>query len=201
MSSSCWRSEACACTEAKVLFAAVVQPTPTNSGRGALGLSLSAIGLQRGPLSGGVKNATLRYDLPSPAVAVRNLVSPGLAGSAGHLCMAQPRPQSLQQGLPINSQFAAQSAKERHVHRLALDGLQANRCASSCIAWQLIPDPSLAPCAGGAGPVRPPVYHHVQHAPPAGRLSLWHTGGLCVRWRRVPHLLPVAPGHPHAKHH
>ena len=32
-------------------------------------------GLQRTPLSGGVKNATLRYDLPPPTVAVRNLVS------------------------------------------------------------------------------------------------------------------------------
>lgn len=31
-------------------------------------------GLHRAPLSAGVKNATLRYDLPSPAVAVRNLV-------------------------------------------------------------------------------------------------------------------------------
>ena len=90
-------------TEAKALLAAVVQPTPTNSGRGALGLSLSAIGLQRGPLSGGVKNATLRYDLPSPAVAVRNLVSPSLANSASNLCTAQPEPQSLQQGLPISS--------------------------------------------------------------------------------------------------
>ena len=69
----------------------MVQPTPTNSGHGALNLSLSAIGLQRGPLSGGVKNATLRYDLPSPAVAVRNLVSSALASSAGNLCAAQPQ--------------------------------------------------------------------------------------------------------------
>jgi hypothetical protein len=32
-------------------------------------------GLKRVPLSGGVKNATMRYDLPPPPVAVRNLVS------------------------------------------------------------------------------------------------------------------------------
>ena len=90
--STCWALRPATITEAKALMAAVVQPTPTNSGRGALGLSLSAIGLQRGPLSGGVKNATLRYDLPSPAVAVRNLVSPDLASSAGKSSAAQPRP-------------------------------------------------------------------------------------------------------------
>ena len=192
-------------TEAKVLLAAVVQPTPTNSGRGALGLSLSAIGLQRGPLSGGVKNATLRYDLPSPAVAVRNLVSPGLASSAGNLCTEQPRPQRLQQqGLPMGSQFAAQSATESaRSLGLALDGLQATRCAPGDLPRLACSPlaPPMPPCAGGAGPVRPPVHHHVQHAPPAGRLSLWHAGGLRLRRGRVPHLLPVPPGHPHAQHH
>ena len=35
---------------------------------------MTATGLQRASLSGGVKNATQRYALPPPAVAVRNLV-------------------------------------------------------------------------------------------------------------------------------
>lgn len=124
--------------DAKQLLAAVVQPTPTNSGRGGLGVSLSAIGLQRGPLSGGVKNATLRYDLPSPAVAVRNLVSPGRASPAGKLCTAQPRPQSLQQRLPVCSQAVCEI---NAFTQLALDGFQATRCASSqlhCLAYSFL---------------------------------------------------------------
>lgn len=40
-------------------------------------------GLHRAPLSGGVKTATQRYDLPTPAVAVRNLVE---QAQFGHLC-------------------------------------------------------------------------------------------------------------------
>ena len=110
----------------------MVQPTPTNSGRGALGLSLSAIGLQRGPLSGGVKNATLRYDLPSPAVAVRNLVSPDLASSAGKPSAAQPKPQSLPQWLPMCSQFA-ESACSLSLHSTGFKQLAVHPVG--CIAW------------------------------------------------------------------
>lgn len=40
-------------------------------------------GLHRAPLSGGVKTATQRYDLPTPPVAVRNLVE---QAQFGHLC-------------------------------------------------------------------------------------------------------------------
>ncbi|MEW5299447.1 MAG: hypothetical protein WDW36_002465 [Sanguina aurantia] len=40
-------------------------------------------GLHRAPLSGGVKTATTHYDLPSPAVAVRNLLE---HARFGHLC-------------------------------------------------------------------------------------------------------------------
>jgi hypothetical protein len=40
-------------------------------------------GLRRAPLSGGVKNATQRFDLPSPCVAVRNLVE---QAQFAHLC-------------------------------------------------------------------------------------------------------------------
>jgi hypothetical protein len=37
-------------------------------------LPVKTTGLRRAPLSGGVKTATARFDLPSPPVAVRNLV-------------------------------------------------------------------------------------------------------------------------------
>jgi hypothetical protein len=40
-------------------------------------------GLRRAPLSGGVKTATQRFDLPSPSVAVRNLVE---QAQFAHLC-------------------------------------------------------------------------------------------------------------------
>ena len=40
-------------------------------------------GLRRAPLSGGVKTATQRFDLPNPAVAVRNLVE---QAQFAHLC-------------------------------------------------------------------------------------------------------------------
>lgn len=40
-------------------------------------------GLRRAPLSGGVKTATERYDLPAPSVAVRNLVE---QAQFAHLC-------------------------------------------------------------------------------------------------------------------
>lgn len=55
--------------------------------------------------------------------------------------------------------------------------------------------------AGRAGRVCAPVHHHVQHAPQACRLPLRHHSGLCIRWSRLPTLLPVPPGHPHPEHH
>lgn len=41
---------------------------------GSGGSPIRTTGLRRTPLSGGVNNASSQYDLPSPAVAVRNLV-------------------------------------------------------------------------------------------------------------------------------
>lgn len=45
--------------------------------------AIKTTGLRRAPLSGGVKNATQRFDLPSPCVAVRNLVE---QAQFAHLC-------------------------------------------------------------------------------------------------------------------
>jgi hypothetical protein len=45
--------------------------------------AVKTTGLRRAPLSGGVKNATQRFDLPSPCVAVRNLVE---QAQFAHLC-------------------------------------------------------------------------------------------------------------------
>ena len=45
--------------------------------------AVKTTGLRRAPLSGGVKNATQRFDLPSPSVAVRNLVE---QAQFAHLC-------------------------------------------------------------------------------------------------------------------
>lgn len=45
--------------------------------------AIKTTGLRRAPLSGGVKNATQRFDLPTPCVAVRNLVE---QAQFAHLC-------------------------------------------------------------------------------------------------------------------
>lgn len=45
--------------------------------------AVKTTGLRRAPLSGGVKNATQRFDLPLPCVAVRNLVE---QAQYAHLC-------------------------------------------------------------------------------------------------------------------
>jgi len=53
------------------------QPIRANHG------AVKTTGLRRAPLSGGVKTATQRFDLPNPAVAVRNLVE---QAQFAHLC-------------------------------------------------------------------------------------------------------------------
>ncbi|GAB4823563.1 hypothetical protein N2152v2_010609 [Parachlorella kessleri] len=63
-------------------------------------------GLHRAPLSAGVKNATLRYDLPSPAVAVRNLVE---QANYAHLCTIMSGMHHRRAGYPFGTlvDFAA----------------------------------------------------------------------------------------------
>jgi len=50
---------------------------------------VTTTGLQRASLSGGVKNATQRYALPPPAVAVRNLVLRCCCATSSH-CIYLP---------------------------------------------------------------------------------------------------------------
>ncbi|KAL6784740.1 CPL8 [Auxenochlorella protothecoides x Auxenochlorella symbiontica] len=71
--------------------------------------SLSSSGLQRTSLSGGVQNATLRCDLPSPAVAVRNLVE---QAQHAHLCTLMSAMHHRRAGYPFGTvvEFAADGA-------------------------------------------------------------------------------------------
>lgn len=55
--------------------AAVSAAARGRDGGGSSGSPIKTTGLRRTPLTGGVHNASQQYDLPSPAVAVRNLVS------------------------------------------------------------------------------------------------------------------------------
>lgn len=66
-------------------------------------------GLHRAPLSGGVKTATLRYDLPQPPVAVRNLVE---LARFGHLCTVMSGMHHRRAGYPFGTliDFAADGA-------------------------------------------------------------------------------------------
>lgn len=64
-----------------------VVPAAVTSRDGAAGSSGSSpirtTGLRRSPLTGGVNNASEQFDLPSPAVAVRNLVCAASCESFG----------------------------------------------------------------------------------------------------------------------
>ena len=113
------------------------------------------------PVISGVKNATLRYDLPTPAVAVRNLV-----------CM-------LVTLLPA-----------------LLDSHRGIHCASqpSTINKRLF-------VAGRIGSVCASLHHHVQYASQASRVPLWGDCRFCLRWGRLPAVLPFTLGHPHTQHH
>ncbi|KAK9816434.1 hypothetical protein WJX72_000205 [[Myrmecia] bisecta] len=70
---------------------------------------IKTTGLRRGPLTGGVKNATLRYDLPSPAVAVRNLVE---QAQFAHLCTLMSNMHHRRAGYPFGTlvDFASDGA-------------------------------------------------------------------------------------------
>ncbi|KXZ52841.1 hypothetical protein GPECTOR_8g224 [Gonium pectorale] len=57
--------------------------TPPAAGKVIMESPVKTTGLHRAPLSGGVKTATTRYELPTPPVAVRNLVE---HARFGHLC-------------------------------------------------------------------------------------------------------------------
>ncbi|KAG2453613.1 hypothetical protein HYH02_001829 [Chlamydomonas schloesseri] len=66
-------------------------------------------GLHRAPLSGGVKTATKRYELPSPPVAVRNLVE---HARFGHLCTMMSGMHHRRAGYPFGTlvDFASDGA-------------------------------------------------------------------------------------------
>ena len=73
------------------------------------GAPLSSRGLQRTTLSGGVQNATQRCELPSPAVAVRNLVE---QAQHAHLCTVMSAMHHRRRGYPFGTivEFAADGA-------------------------------------------------------------------------------------------
>ncbi|KAL6762343.1 hypothetical protein V8C86DRAFT_2520386 [Haematococcus lacustris] len=66
-------------------------------------------GLRRAPLSGGVSSATVKFDLPSPGVAVRNLVE---HARYGHLCTIMSGMHHRRAGYPFGTlvDFAADGA-------------------------------------------------------------------------------------------
>jgi len=70
---------------------------------------IKTTGLHRAPLSGGVKTATSRFDLPSPPVAVRNLVE---HARFGHLCTMMSGMHHRRAGYPFGTliDFAADGA-------------------------------------------------------------------------------------------
>ena len=70
---------------------------------------LRTSGLHRTPLSGGVQNATSRCELPSPAVAVRNLVE---QAQFAHLCTIMSGMHHRRAGYPFGTvvDFAADGA-------------------------------------------------------------------------------------------
>jgi hypothetical protein len=91
-------------------------PAPSNASAAAAAAAAAAdggpiktSGLHRTPLSGGVQNATLRCDLPSPAVAVRNLVE---QAQFAHLCTIMCNMHHRRAGYPFGSlvDFAADGA-------------------------------------------------------------------------------------------
>lgn len=71
--------------------------------------AIKTTGLRRAPLSGGVKTATSRYDLPKPSVAVRNLVE---ISQFAHLCTVMSGMHHRRSGYPFGTlvDFAADGA-------------------------------------------------------------------------------------------
>jgi hypothetical protein len=81
------------------------QPLPASMPSGLV----KTTGLHRAPLSGGVKTATVRYDLPTPPVGVRNLVE---IAQFGHLCTTMGGMHHRRAGYPFGTliDFAADGA-------------------------------------------------------------------------------------------
>ncbi|THU59980.1 hypothetical protein C4D60_Mb07t07760 [Musa balbisiana] len=67
---------------------------------GGSGLSASRSGLFRTPISGGVQTATSTHDLPSPALAVRNLME---QARFAHLCTVMSQMHHCRAGYPFGS--------------------------------------------------------------------------------------------------
>lgn len=76
---------------------------------GGGGSPIKTTGLRRTPLSGGVNNASSQYDLPSPAVAVRNLVE---QAQFAHLCTTMSSMHHRRAGYPFGTlvDFASDGA-------------------------------------------------------------------------------------------
>ncbi|CAI7836082.1 unnamed protein product [Closterium sp. NIES-54] len=72
----------------------------SSSSSGSSGGSSGGAGLYRVPVSGGVQSATAAHGLPSPAVAVRNLVE---QARFAHLCSIMSRMHHRRKGYPFGS--------------------------------------------------------------------------------------------------
>ncbi|GLC37779.1 hypothetical protein PLESTB_001476000 [Pleodorina starrii] len=106
-------------THSKKPAAAAAAPAPASAGAAAAGAAapskvimespVKTTGLHRAPLSGGVKTATSRYELPSPPVAVRNLVE---HARFGHLCTMMSGMHHRRAGYPFGTlvDFASDGA-------------------------------------------------------------------------------------------
>eukprot|EP00884_Botryococcus_braunii_P002694 jgi/Botrbrau1/12425/Bobra.0229s0021.1 len=79
------------------------QPVPKE------GPAIRTTGVRGVPQAGGIKNATLRYDLPPPAVAVRNLVE---QAQIAHLCTIMSNMHHRRAGYPFGTivDFASDGA-------------------------------------------------------------------------------------------
>eukprot|EP00873_Tetraselmis_striata_P041045 jgi/Tetstr1/461309/TSEL_006436.t1 len=76
----------------------IIPPTAAKSGKADTSSDYTS--LRRTPLSGGVKNATDRFELPTPDVAVRNLVE---QAQFGHLCTLMSDMHHRRAGYPFGS--------------------------------------------------------------------------------------------------
>lgn len=125
----------------------------------------SGSGLRRAPLGGGVKTATSRFHLPSPQVAVRNLVE---IAQYAHLCTVMSDMHHRRAGYPFGTlvDFATDGAGAPHL------ALCCDVCARCRLTRCLRLPPSIYAC----------------------NLILFHLIAC-----RLPHLLPLAPGHPRAQ--
>lgn len=83
------------------VWGSAVEPVPpTSKSKSKAESSGDYPALRRTPLSGGVKNATTRFELPAPEVAVRNLVE---QAQFGHLCTLMSDMHHRRSGYPFGS--------------------------------------------------------------------------------------------------